>query len=64
MTLTKLKLRQSGTFEYVNFEQIQFVDVHSDYYEIYFGSSVAIEIDKTDPTITGLIDAADVAYGA
>lgn len=63
MTLTKVKLT-SGEFDYVNLDMVQFVDIVDGNYEVYFGSSVVLEVDVTDATISGLISSADTAYGA
>lgn len=63
MTLTKVKL-YAGGFDYINLDLIQFVDVLDTHYEVYVSSSVVIDVDLTDATITGLIGAADTAYGA
>ena len=63
MTLTKIKL-VSGEYGYINLDQVQFVDELSTHFEVYFGSSVVIEVDLTDATISALVSASDNAYGA
>lgn len=63
MTLTKVKL-VTGEFDYINLSLIQFVDILDTHYEVYVSSSVVLDVDLTDATITGLISSADNAYGA
>lgn len=63
LTLTKVKMKD-GSFDYVNLELVQFVDKVNSHFEVYFGSSVVLEIAGDDPTFSTAVTTADTAYGA
>lgn len=65
MTLTKIKSFHTGEFDYVNLEMVLYVGViPSDHYQLFFGDNTVLDIAIDDPTIYGLISAANTAYGA
>lgn len=60
MTLTKIKL-QSGEYDYFNLNNVQFVDKLETHFEVYFGSSVVMNVALDDPTISAAVSSADTA---
>jgi hypothetical protein len=63
MTLTKLAAFIPGTYEYVNLDHLVSVAADGDHYDVLLSDGTLLCIDVDDTTISGLVSAADAAYG-